>query len=240
MKYSLFCGEALPLDLTDEWSRCVPNSKIMNVYGPTEDTIFSTYYSYSKNKPNKAYNGILSIGKPMEGTDMIIIDENNTMLSSNKFGELCLSGRQLTPGYWNNEIKNKEAFFEICYKHELTKFYKTGDLCYVDDEQDFFYSGRLDNQIKIQGFRVELSEIEFHCKKYLDKINVVALAYSNKTGNKEIGLAIESSVFDTNGLMEFMKLKIPPYMIPSQIRFVKPFPLNDNGKTDRKILVQHY
>jgi D-alanine--poly(phosphoribitol) ligase subunit 1 len=240
MRYSLLCGEALPLDLTDDWSRCVPNSKIINVYGPTEDTVFCTHYNFNRNKQNKSYNGILSIGKSMEGTDMIIVDENNKILSSNKSGELCLSGRQLTPGYWNNEIKNKEAFFEIEYKDKLTKFYKTGDLCSSDDDGDFFYLGRLDHQVKIQGFRVELSEIEFHCKTYLDKLNVIALAYSNKTGNTEIGLAIESSDFDTDGLLEFIKVKIPGYMIPSKIRFIKPFPLNVNGKTDRKVLSQIY
>ncbi len=240
LRYNLFCGEALPLDLTIEWSRCVPNSKIINVYGPTEDTIFCTHYTFKKNKPNKSYNGILSIGKPMKGTEMIIVDENNNILSSNKSGELCLSGRQLTPGYWNNDSKNKEAFFEIEYKDRLTKFYKTGDLSYADEEGDFYYSGRLDHQIKIQGFRVELSEIEFHCKTYLGKINVVASDYTNKTGNSEIGLAIESDSFETEGLLNYIKLKMPPYMIPSQIRFVNPFPLNVNGKTDRKVLKQIY
>ena len=182
MRYSLFCGEALPLDLTDEWSKCVPNSKILNVYGPTEDTIFCTSYTFIRNQVNKSYNGIVSIGKAMAGTDMIITDENNDILPSNKIGELCLSGRQLTPGYWNNDEKNKKTFFEIAFKDKLTKFYKSGDLGYTDEDGDFFYMGRLDNQIKIQGFRVELSEIEFHCKKYLDKYNAVALAFHNNAG----------------------------------------------------------
>lgn len=240
LRYSLFCGEALPLELTEEWSKCIPNSSIINVYGPTEDTIFCTHYTFNKSLPNKSHNGILSFGKAMAGTDMIIIDENNQILLSNKSGELCLSGTQLTPGYFKNEAKNKEAFFEVVYHNKLTRFYKTGDLCYTDDEGDFYYLGRLDYQIKIQGFRVELSEIEFHCKAYLNKLNVVAIAFTDKKGNTDIGLAIESNTIDTSGLVEYMKLRIPSYMIPSQIRFIKPFPLNVNGKTDRKVLTQIY
>jgi acyl-CoA synthetase (AMP-forming)/AMP-acid ligase II len=241
MKYSLFCGEALPADVTEEWCRCLPNAQILNVYGPTEDTIFCTHYSFSRTAKNKSHHGILSIGKAMCGTITIIIDENNEILPFANTGQLCLGGIQLAPGYWHNEEKNKEAFFYTNYDDRKERFYKTGDLCVCDEEGDLLYIGRMDFQTKIQGFRVELSEIEFHAKAFLEKkINVLALAFPDAIGNTEIGLAIESKEFDITTLRDYFKLKMPAYMIPKQILFIESFPLNTNGKTDRKKLEQLY
>lgn len=236
MKYSLFCGEALPLDVTEEWSRCLPNADIYNVYGPTENTIFCTTYKFNRSTVNKEHNGILSIGKAMKGVTTVIIDENDHILPKGEKGELCLAGELLTPGYWKNESKNKEAFFFADYNDKPTRFYKTGDLCVEDSEGDILYLGRIDFQTKIQGFRVELSEIEFHVRAVLGKTNAVAVAVTNKIGNTEIGLVIESKEFTTNDLLNYLKTKIPAYMIPTSVMFMDVFPLNINGKTDRKVL----
>ncbi|WP_108868362.1 AMP-binding protein [Aquimarina aquimarini] len=234
LKYSLFCGEALPLDVVEEWSNCIPNATIANVYGPTECTIFCTDYTYNRVGGNIAHNGILSIGKSMKHTFTIIVDRNNNEVKEGEKGELCLSGVQLTPGYWRNEEKNKEVFFDKEYDGEKIRFYKTGDLCLVGNDKNVVYLGRVDFQAKIQGFRVELSEIEFHVKTYLDKKNVVVIAFINKVNNTEIGLAIASEEFDTTLLLGQLKTVLPHYMIPTQIKFVDSFPLNTNGKIDRK------
>lgn len=236
LKYSMFCGEALPEDVTKEWATCVPNAKIINVYGPTEDTIYCTVYYYNRNEKNKTHNGVLCIGKAMEGTQTVIIDENNKLIPFGNMGQLCLAGVQLTPGYWKNEEKNKEAFFYLGYEGNKTRFYKTGDLCYVDKEGDILYNSRADNQIKVQGFRIELSEIEFHAKVFLDKVNVVTVAGTDELGNTEIGMIIESKSFDHVPLMNYMKSKMPAYMIPRKVTFTDAFPLNMNGKTDRNKL----
>ncbi|HET6225206.1 MAG TPA: AMP-binding protein [Bacteroidia bacterium] len=238
LKYSLFCGEALSLEITKEWSVCVPNAKILNYYGPTEDTIYCTYYVYNRTGENKTHNGVLSIGRAMEGTMTIAIDENNNILPAGENGQLCLGGIQLTPGYWNNEEKNKEAFFYIDYKGEHTRFYKTGDLCRFDKEGDILYLGRLDHQVKIQGFRIELAEIEFHVKSFLGKTNAVAVPILDAVGNTEIGLIIESKPMGTDPLLDHIKTKLPAYMIPKRIQFTDEFPLNTNGKTDRNKLKQ--
>jgi len=240
MKFSLFCGEALPLDVTSEWAACIPNAKIMNVYGPTEDTIFCTHYTYNRNGENKVSNGLMSIGKAMNGTFTIIVNDKKEMVNTGEKGELCLGGVQLTPGYWKNDEKNKEAFFYISYQGESTRFYKTGDLCQADAEGDIMYLGRIDSQIKVQGFRVELSEIEFFAKEFLNKVNAVAIAFTNKLHNTEIGMVVESTEFDTKPLLEYMKTKMPGYMIPTQMRFINSFPLNTNGKIDRKLLKEKF
>ena len=236
MKYSLFCGEALHLDITEEWSRCLPNAKIVNFYGPTEDTIFCTQYTFDRTGRNKSHNGVLSIGKAMKGTVTIIIDENNQVLPFGNSGQLCLGGTQLTTGYWNNGEKNKEVFFSTSYNGKKERFYKTGDLCRCDEDGDILYLGRIDFQIKVQGFRVELYEIEFHVKNFLERTNVVAVAFADAIGNTEIGLVIESKEFDTTSLHDYMKTVMPTYMIPKRITFIEGFALNTNGKIDRKAL----
>ena len=236
MKYSMFCGEALPFDITKEWSNCLPNAAIYNMYGPTEDTIFCTQYAFEKNGDNTTYHGVLSIGVAMEGTITIIIDDDNNLLPIGEIGQLCLGGSQLTPGYWNNEEKNKESFFLTNYNGINQRFYKTGDLCISDDQGDLLYLGRIDFQTKIQGFRVELSEIEFHAKAFLGKINLVAIAFTDFIGNSEVGLVIESIEFHIESLVDYLKSKIPGYMIPKSIVFFNEFPLNSNGKIDRKVL----
>lgn len=229
LKLSLFCGEALPLDVTKEWAKCASNAVIDNVYGPTEDTIFCSIYRYNRDGENKTYNGILSIGKPMKGCGMDIFDENKNECPVGTLGELCLSGNQLTKGYHKNEEKNKEAFFE----KNGVRWYRTGDLCFKDKDGDLMYSGRLDHQAKIQGFRVELGEIEYHAKEFLGDTNVVCIAFDNKDGLTEIAMFMETEEFNPEELIAYMRTKMPSYMIPTRLFYVSTFPLNANDKTDK-------
>ena len=234
VKYTFLTAEALPVKLAEEWSKCVPNSKIFNFYGPTENTVWSSYYEFNRNSFNLSYNGLLSIGKALNETDIIIIDKNNQILSYGNKGELCLSGTQLTSNYWKNDKKNSEAFFYLDYKNKKTKFYRTGDLCSFDVSGNIIYLGRIDFQAKINGYRVELCEVEHHAKSFLEKINVIAIEFTGKNKNSEIGIAIESTKFDYRSLLEYLKIKMPNYMIPSKLIFLEKFPLNSNQKIDRK------
>jgi D-alanine--poly(phosphoribitol) ligase subunit 1 len=236
LKYSLFCGEALYSDVVDEWQRCVPNAQIYNVYGPTEATIFCSVYRYYPAVEKKAHNGIISIGKPMDSTEMIIVDENHQSLQRCEIGELCLAGTHLTKGYLKNEERNIQSFFEHTIQGTNKTFYKTGDLVFRDLDGDYMFVGRLDHQVKIEGYRVELSEIEFYAKKFIEKSNVVVICYSNKCGSAGLGMVIESKVFDTPPLTSYLKDTLPEYMVPTRILFLSKFPLNQNGKIDRKAL----
>jgi len=238
MKYCLFCGEALPQDLAEEWQQCVPNTVILNLYGPTENTIFCTSYALHKEKslPNKSYRGVLSIGRCMKDTFAIIVDTNNYPAPIGEKGELCLGGAQLTPGYWNNKERNTEAFFYTNYAGKEERFYKTGDLCMIDNDGDIMYIGRMDTQVKIQGFRVELLEVEFHAKKFLGNINIVAITFSNIAGNNEIALVVESVSINNTALLDHMKKHLPTYMVPTRIELRSEFPYNKNGKVDINLL----
>ncbi|WP_445381943.1 AMP-binding protein [Robiginitalea sp. IMCC43444] len=238
LKYNLFCGEALPNDVVQEWSNCIPNAKILNVYGPTENTIFCTSYTFDPRGNNEVYNGILSAGKDMSNTESIILDVDGNVIEGNQKGELCLAGNQLTPGYWKNEEKNHASFFMLSINGVPKRYYRTGDLCFKDNNGNLMYSGRVDFQAKIEGFRVELSEVELYAKQGLDKQNVVAIAFSNSVGNTELGLVIEGLPVPTRSMIGHMKRNLPNYMIPKSIKFIDSFPLNTNGKIDRNKLSQ--
>ena len=177
-------------------------------------------------------NGIISIGKPLANCVGLILDEKGNELPAGEKGELCIAGDQVTKGYWDNPEKNTSSFFFKEINGEQMRFYHTGDLCYKDEDGDIMYSGRLDHQAKIQGFRVELGEIEFHAREYLKK-NAVCIAFDNEKSLTEIAMFIESTEFDVEDLLAYMRTKMPSYMIPTRLFFVPVFPLNSNDKTDK-------
>lgn len=233
MRASLFCGEALHDDLVSAWSRCVPSARVQNVYGPTEATIFCLAFECRRGGPSKSQNGIVSVGRPMKHTGVLIVDEDQRPVTRGQKGELCLSGAQLTPGYWNNPGKNREAFFE----HGGVVHYRTGDLCFEDEAGDVMYAGRLDHQIKIQGYRVELSEIEHHVREISGAGQVAAVACPDAAGNLIIHLFIAAPGIDVERTLARLAEKVPPYMIPSRTVVLEALPQNANGKIDRPALV---
>jgi amino acid adenylation domain-containing protein len=236
MKQCILTAEACPLSLMEEWYKSAPNVVLYDFYGPTEATIYCTYYKLTRGGENKTLNGIISIGKPMANVIGLILDEEGNELPIGEKGELCIAGDQVTCGYFNNPEKNAEAFFMKDFDGDIVRFYHTGDLCYKDKDGDIMYSGRLDHQAKIQGFRVEMGEIEFHAREYLNGPNVVCLAFENRNNLTEIAMFIESEEFSPNDLLEYMRSKMPSYMIPSRIIFQKEFQLNSNGKIDKNVL----
>jgi len=231
VKYCVFAGEELPLDILKEWSKCIPNAIIQNHYGPTECTTYCTFSQFDRRDilANKSYNGIFNIGRPYNGVRTILIDSNNDEVNTGCQGELCLAGDQLTKGYLNSNEKNATSFFI----RDGIRYYKTGDICYMDDEKNIMFVGRLDSQVQIYGYRVELGEIEFHAKKKLYGINICVVAFENKIGNTEIVLFLECEPIDIKKIRENLDQVLPSYMVPTQFIFTAQFPLNSNGKTDK-------
>jgi D-alanine--poly(phosphoribitol) ligase subunit 1 len=239
LRYSLFCGEALQEDIIREWSRCVPNARIDNAYGPTENTIFCTCYSYRRDTENIVHQGILSIGPAMKGNDCIVFNDSDEIAMIGEIGELCLAGPQLTHGYWNNEELNRTFFFNytVSKTGECKRFYRTGDLCIQLADGNITYVGRKDTQVKLQGFRIELTEIEFQAKKGFPEIrNVVGVVVKSSDGNGRLQLVIEGVPFDLSTVHKVLKETLPWYMQPRTISFMALFPLNKHGKIDRKAI----
>lgn len=237
MKACILTAEACPVDLMEEWYKCAKNTEIYDFYGPTEATIYCTYYKLTRGGNNLSLNGIISIGKPMANVQAIIIDEDGNIIpeksGAEHKGELCVAGPQVTPGYWNNPEKNTSSFFE----KDGVRYYHTGDLCYWDESGNIMYSGRIDQQAKIQGFRVELGEIEFHAREFYNKEKrVMAIAFQNADNLTEIAMFIESAEEESKSLVEYLRAKMPSYMIPKRYIYLPTFPLNKSEKVDRNAL----
>ncbi len=233
LRTCILTAEACPLNLMEDWYNCATNTEIFDFYGPTECTIYCTYYKLTKGGYNKSLNGIISIGKPMANCVGLILDESGNELPAGEKGELCIAGDHVTKGYWMNDEKNESSFFQKEVNGTDMRFYHTGDLCYKDADGDIMYSGRLDHQAKIQGFRVEMGEIEFHAREFLNGKNVVCLAFDNKDQLTEIAMFIESEEFNPDEMIAYMRTKMPAYMIPSRLIFLPIFPLNSNDKVDK-------
>lgn len=233
MRTTILTAEACPVDLMEDWYKCAKNTEIYDFYGPTEATIYCTFYKLTRGGNNLSLNGIISIGKPLANVQAIIIREDGSLVEGQEKGELCVAGEQVTPGYWNNPEKNKSSFLV----RDGIRYYHTGDLCYWETTGDIMYSGRIDQQAKIQGFRVELGEIEHHAREFYNKeYRVVAIAFDNAQKLTEIALFIESAEQDAQALLTYLRSKMPHYMIPSRIIYEPTFPLNKSEKIDRNIL----
>lgn len=224
LRLCLFCGEALLEKQMLKWRHFIPNAKIYNVYGPTENTIFCTYYEV--NHEIKQRNGIISIGKSMPYSQLSFKDPNDTE------GELLLSGNFLTKHYWKNTGKTQETFIE----KEGQRYYKTGDWCCRDGDGDYFYLNRIDFQAKINGFRVELSEVEYFANQVLEHGTAVALIHKDTNGNDAMALFINDLNCDDAAVIRHLKQNLPPYSVPEKIIKLEKFPENTSGKTDRKEL----
>ena len=161
----------------------------------------------------------------------MIVDEARQPVADGIIGELCLSGEQLTPGYWQDNEKNQAAFFY----HEGRRWYLTGDLCMVVPDGDIMYLGRKDSQVKIQGYRVELSEIESVARRYYNRQTAVVAVVTGQQGQETISMAIEREDDNSGSELEtYLKTYLPSYMIPSKIVFIPTFPQNLSNKIDRK------
>lgn len=236
LRLSLFCGEALPVEVARDWSAAAPNSIIENIYGPTELTIGCTAYRWdNRTSPAECEQGIVPIGEAFEDMEALIVDEDLREVAVGCEGELIMTGPQLSKGYWCDEEKTKRAFVSV--KGRKGVYYRTGDRVRRSaPNRPLVYLGRLDNQIKVLGHRVELGEVEAVVRNLSGVDAVVALGWPGGGNADRIELFLEADRFDTQPLMNQLKTKLPSYMVPRQIRVLRRFPLNPNGKYDRRAL----
>jgi D-alanine--poly(phosphoribitol) ligase subunit 1 len=235
LKYWLFCGEALKADLVTEWQKCIPNAAVYNVYGPTEATIFCTSYRCQA-ETIKEYHGIVSIGKPFQDVVFALFDDNLPVSLCDIAAELCISGSQLTTGYLDDPGKNKTAFFPF----DDRMYYRSGDLCQMDERGDYFFTGRNDTQVKINGYRVEISELEHHARNYPGIDEAVVIISTNDNNDQQVLNLVYTAKAEINRdeVSEFLSAKIPAYMMPGNIFFVPCIPYNLNGKIDKRALAE--
>jgi amino acid adenylation domain-containing protein len=239
LRLTLFCGEALPVETARDWAKAAPNSVIENIYGPTELTIACTAYRWDEaTSPAESVNGTVPIGQPFDGMQVLVVDENLKEVDFGQDGELLMTGPQLSCGYWHDEAKTKAAF--VTPPGKETVFYRTGDrVRRPKNGEPLVYLGRIDNQIKIMGHRVELGEVEAAIRHYSGMDGVVALGWPVNAGGADGVVAfVETEALDSAALSENLKTKLPPYMVPRTFHAIRSLPLNANGKYDRKALTE--
>ena len=229
LKYSLFCGEALPGVVAENWATAAPNSKIFNIYGPTEATVAFSALCYVPGQYDPP--AIVSLGEPFPEQRMGLFDEACRV--DHGVGEICLAGSQLTEGYWNAPKITAERFFYA----EGERWYRTGDLGRYVPGEGYAFLGRADRQVKIRGYRVELQEIENAvCKATGSDLAAVVLWPLDKSGAAMGNVAfVVGGVIDQNALARVSAM-LPDYMVPSKIEQLTEMPLNANGKIDHRAL----
>lgn len=227
LRYSFFSGDALYEDDAIAWKHFIKAAALHNFYGPTETTIVCTRYVWGFEKVGlSAYNGIVPIGRPFLGMEYKIVDDANGDVASGAPGELAFSGVQVIDHYIQDA--NAAAFFEEGGK----RYYKTGDIVHLDASNNLVFRGRKDSQVKINGYRVELAEIEAAITKQTGRKNVV-LDFKNSSQITFLKAYVEAASLNEQELKRDLASLLPEYMIPSRFIFLEQLPLNENGKTDR-------
>jgi acyl-coenzyme A synthetase/AMP-(fatty) acid ligase len=233
LKTSLFCGEALPSRLAMKWLDAARDSRVINLYGPTEATIAISYYEIPRAGQMLERNGVASIGKVFDGHKHKTGDGNKGVQ-----GELLLSGPQVVKGYYMDKEQTGRAFTDI----DGDTYYLTGDIVEKDEEGTIYFMGRKDHEIKLHGYRINLLEIDYVISEFLGGEPVVDVLAGEGTSGVIICFALEN-IKKTNlekDILEHCREKLPWYMVPEKVIFVKEFPLNVNGKTDRGKLLEKY
>jgi amino acid adenylation domain-containing protein len=240
LRYTLFCGEALPKNLAKPWAKAANHSTIENYYGITETTHQVSAYKWDdENSEDECINDIVSIGKIFDNLRYCILDEKKFEVRRGEPGELYVSGVQITKEYFNDPQRTRTTYVTIP-DHGNDVWFKTGDLVKERDNGNLNYLGRLDNQVQILGNRVELQEVDCILKKASNSETVISLAWPIKNGiaEKIVSFIAESEEQDRAKILEFCKKTLPPYMIPREIFFIDKIPLNDNGKFDKQQLIK--
>ena len=236
LKHILLTGDKIHYNNYLKWKKNLKDPLFYNLYGTTETAIISHWYQFPKKIKKFKF---IPVGKKLDNLDIKLI--KNGKFSN--FGELFVSGSQVSKGYWDNEFLTDKYFVKIEVSPGLFRsYYRTGDILKKNSNK-YYYCGRLDNQVKIRGHRVELSEIEYAISE-INNISEVVVIFENKKKLKENLIAVIKSndrKLDSRFIKKFLIKRLPSYMIPNNIYITKKdFPLNSNGKIDRKKLSEFY
>jgi amino acid adenylation domain-containing protein len=240
LRYSLFCGEPLPSAYASLWQDAAPNSIVENLYGPTETTIAISHYRWDRDtSPRECQNGIVPIGWMFEGQRCCVVDSEHGNIASDHRGEMWLYGSQVANGYWNDSEKTRERFLRRPDDGDRL-WYRTGDLVWQDVTGCLHFLGRIDDQVKICGYRVELQEIDAVIRRACDTEQVASVGWPASNGGAHGVVAFVSGLetLDENRVLAHCRDILPDYMVPRRIVLIDDMPVNVNGKIDRTGLVR--
>ena len=235
-------GEQLKTSTAQKWLvEILPNGKLFNEYGPTEATVGCSAFALTGKQALKLKSPSVPIGIPIDNVQLYVLDENLQMAGVLVPGELYIGGQCLARGYLNRPNLTEEKFIPNPFynpsdKTSSSRLYRTGDLVRWLPNGQLIYLGRLDQQLKVRGFRIEPEEIEM----VLSAVNgVQKAAVVSDAQNRLMGFVTGNlENIDSDRLTSELAVKLPPYMVPSLISILEDLPITPNGKVDRKALSQ--
>ncbi len=222
-------GEQCPQQMVDRWA--VEGRRMLNVYGPTEATVNTTAFECHANRP-------VTIGRPLRGYQAHILDKDLQQMVAGEPGELCIGGVGVTRGYVNRSEATAAAFVENpCAETAVQspRLYRTGDLVRETDDGELEFLGRIDRQVKIRGYRVELAEVEAVLRDHPDLRAATTQAFE-RNSRQELAsyVVLEDGVdaLDRDGLIGWLRDRLPDYMVPSFLELLEDLPTLASGKVD--------
>lgn len=221
-------GEAFSGDLVTRWSR--PGRAFANMYGPTETTIFATLGHLDDARPH--------IGRPVTNVRVYVLDRWLEPVPIAVPGELHIGGLGVTRGYLNRPDLTAERFIPDPFGEPGGRLYKTGDLVRHRPDGTLEFLGRVDHQVKIRGFRIELGEIESWLAQHPDVTEAIVVAREDVPGDKRLVAYVMAPAHapTTTALRQFLRQRLPEFMVPSTFVLLDAVPLTPNGKVDRAAL----
>ncbi|CAN7515062.1 non-ribosomal peptide synthetase [Pseudomonas brassicacearum] len=224
----IVAGEACPPSLIAQHSKTLPHARLVNEYGPTEATVWATYEVLEPNRN-------VSIGRPIAGMDLRLLNEFDTACGIGEPGEIVLAGPTLARGYRHKPEETAKAFVTLA---DGTRAYRTGDLaCWLADGRLAFL-GRKDHQVKVRGYRIELGEIERQLCSHSDVREAAVIVQEHAAGKRLLAyiLAAHGYAPDSEAIKRFLGERLPSYMVPALVLTLASFPRTPNGKLDTRQL----
>jgi len=235
LRYIIFGGEALWPGKLKTWKEQYPATRFINMYGITETTVHVTFKEISFKEIEK---NVSNIGKPIPTTQAFILDENLDLLPVGISGEICVAGDGLARGYLN-EVELTHRKFVSHPFDSVKKLYRSGDRGKYIESGDLEYQGRMDRQVQIRGYRIELQEIEYHTRLAPGIDNAIVIIHTASDAKDHITAYLifkEGSVKDIEEIKKYLLKNISKYMVPSYFIPIDKLPLTPNGKVDQKAL----
>jgi amino acid adenylation domain-containing protein len=227
VRTAVFCGETLPFEVSEAVHAQRGMERVVNTYGPTEDTVYSTCVDVPRGvRP--------TIGRPFAGTQAYVVDEELKLVPRGQEGELCLGGVGLARGYVGRDELTREKFVPSPFPGS-ERLYRTGDLARWEEDGTLQHLGRIDHQIKLHGVRIEPADIEEAILRHPDVRQAVVVARERRGGKWLVGYIVCERDRGPDGreLREMLRESLPKPMIPSVFVKLDALPLNANGKLDR-------
>lgn len=242
LKRLMWCGEVFPTPPLIHWMKRLPHVRFTNLYGPTETTIASSFYTVPACPTSD--DDVIPIGRACAGEELLVLGEDRRPVPVGEQGDLYIAGVGLSPGYWRDREKTKEVFtLRPRTSHPEDRIYRTGDLAVMGEDGLVRFVGRADNQVKSRGYRVELGEIEtaLHALGTLRECAVVTApgtAFDSVICCAYVPL--EGLSPTPAGLREDLSRALPSYMLPARWLELDALPTTSNGKIDRRAIKERF